>query len=202
MEKCTVRAPPGNEIYRDGTLSVFEVDGQLRKSYCQQLCLLAKLFLDHKTLYYDVEPFLFYVLVQWDDELHALEPGAEFMSSAPRPPASAAASLCPPRGHLGAHLVGYFSKEKHAHSGLPVSNNLSCIMTMPQYQRKGHGRFLIDLSAHFHSPVLSRASLSSTQHYLHSKPHNLLIMHTSSALLVLHTHICLYVYVYESNGCA
>lgn len=30
--------------------------------YCQNLCLLAKLFLDHKTLYYDVEPFLFYVL--------------------------------------------------------------------------------------------------------------------------------------------
>jgi histone acetyltransferase MYST2 len=30
--------------------------------YCQNLCLLAKLFLDHKTLYYDVEPFLFYVM--------------------------------------------------------------------------------------------------------------------------------------------
>lgn len=34
--------------------------------YCQNLCLLAKLFLDHKTLYYDVEPFLFYVLTQND----------------------------------------------------------------------------------------------------------------------------------------
>jgi hypothetical protein len=34
--------------------------------YCQNLCLLAKLFLDHKTLYYDVEPFLFYVLTEWD----------------------------------------------------------------------------------------------------------------------------------------
>ncbi len=30
--------------------------------YGQNLCLLAKLFLDHKTLHYDVEPFLFYVL--------------------------------------------------------------------------------------------------------------------------------------------
>ena len=36
--------------------------------YCQNLCLLAKLFLDHKTLYYDVEPFLFYVLTYNDDE--------------------------------------------------------------------------------------------------------------------------------------
>lgn len=36
--------------------------------YCQNLCLLAKLFLDHKTLYYDVEPFLFYVLTQNDNK--------------------------------------------------------------------------------------------------------------------------------------
>jgi hypothetical protein len=35
------------------------VDGKDNKMYCQNLCLLAKLFLDHKTLYYDVEPFLF-----------------------------------------------------------------------------------------------------------------------------------------------
>ena len=30
------------------------------------MCLLAKLFLDHKTLYYDVEPFLFYVMTTAD----------------------------------------------------------------------------------------------------------------------------------------
>jgi histone acetyltransferase SAS3 len=35
--------------------------------YCQNLCLLAKMFLDHKTLYYDVEPFLFYVMAEVDD---------------------------------------------------------------------------------------------------------------------------------------
>lgn len=32
--------------------------------YCQNLCLLAKLFLDHKTLYYDVEGFKFYVVTE------------------------------------------------------------------------------------------------------------------------------------------
>ena len=36
------------------------------QEYCQNLCLLAKLFLDHKTLYFDVEPFLFYVLTECD----------------------------------------------------------------------------------------------------------------------------------------
>uniref|UniRef100_A0A8H7Y3Q1 Histone acetyltransferase n=1 Tax=Psilocybe cubensis TaxID=181762 RepID=A0A8H7Y3Q1_PSICU len=35
--------------------------------YCQNLCLLSKMFLDHKSLFYDVEPFLFYVITQMDD---------------------------------------------------------------------------------------------------------------------------------------
>jgi GNAT superfamily N-acetyltransferase len=64
--KCDLRHPPGNEIYRQGALSMFEVDGKKNKIYCQNLCLLAKLFLDHKTLYYDVEPFLFYILTECD----------------------------------------------------------------------------------------------------------------------------------------
>jgi len=65
--KCDLRHPPGNEIYRNGTLSIFEVDGKKNKIYCQNLCLLAKLFLDHKTLYYDVEPFLFYIMTECDN---------------------------------------------------------------------------------------------------------------------------------------
>ena len=43
---------------------MFEVDGIDHKLYCQNLCLLSKLFLDHKALYFDVEPFCFYVLTE------------------------------------------------------------------------------------------------------------------------------------------
>lgn len=68
------------------------------------------MFLDHKTLYYDVEPFLFYIVAEMDD--------------------------------LGAHFVGYFSKEKRSHMGY----NLSCIMTLPIRQRRGWGNFIIDFS--------------------------------------------------------
>lgn len=110
LMKCNWSHPPANEIYRKDTLSMFEVDGAVSKLYCQNLCLLAKLFLDHKTLYYDVEPFLFYVLTKNDN--------------------------------TGNHLVGYFSKEKACQQ----KYNVSCIMTMPQYQRQGYGRFLIDFS--------------------------------------------------------
>ena len=45
---------------------MFEVDGIDHKLYCQNLCLLSKLFLDHKALYFDVEPFCFYVLTEVD----------------------------------------------------------------------------------------------------------------------------------------
>ncbi|KAM4691525.1 histone acetyltransferase KAT7 isoform 5-T5 [Rhinophrynus dorsalis] len=67
MAKCVWKHPPGDEIYRKASISVFEVDGKKNKIYCQNLCLLAKLFLDHKTLYYDVEPFLFYVMTEADN---------------------------------------------------------------------------------------------------------------------------------------
>lgn len=108
--KCTLLHPPGNEIYRDDYISFFEVDGRRQRTWCRNLCLLSKLFLDHKTLYYDVDPFLFYCMCTRDE--------------------------------TGCHLVGYFSKEKDSAEGY----NLACILTLPQYQRRGFGRLLISFS--------------------------------------------------------
>lgn len=42
----------------------------------------------------------------------------------------------------GHHIVGYFSKNKYFTDGC----NLSCILTMPFYQRRGFGKVLISLS--------------------------------------------------------
>jgi len=110
-----------------------QVDGKKNKVYGQNLCYLAKLFLDHKTLYYDVDLFLFYVLCECDDR--------------------------------GCHMVGYFSKVKYYNAVIicwcvefdifdvnlllvkekhsEESYNLACILTLPPYQRKGYGKFLI-----------------------------------------------------------
>lgn len=110
VQKCSLRHPPGNEIYRKGNISFFEVDGQQNEIYCQNLCLLAKLFLDHKTLYFDVAPFLFYVMTEYDED--------------------------------GFHILGYFSKEKNS----ILNYNVSCILTLPPYQKQGYGKLLIDLS--------------------------------------------------------
>jgi len=94
----------GDEIYRKEPISVFEICGKRYKQYCQSLCLLAKFFLDHKTLYFDVEPFLFYVMTTADS--------------------------------AGCHIVGYFSKEKNSLNNY----NVSCILTLPPFQRQGYGR--------------------------------------------------------------
>ncbi|TID31152.1 hypothetical protein CANINC_000260 [Pichia inconspicua] len=111
--KCSFKHKPGGrEIYRDQDekISLFEFDGRKHVIFCQNLCLLAKLFLNSKTLYYDVEPFIFYVLYDYSS------------------------------GNF--NFVGYFSKEKLNSTGY----NLSCIMTLPIFQRRGFGSFLIDFS--------------------------------------------------------
>ncbi|ELA41992.1 uncharacterized protein VICG_01009 [Vittaforma corneae ATCC 50505] len=64
---CELRHPPGTKIYEEGELSFFELDGYIQKNYCRNLALLSKLFLDHKSLYYDVDVFMFYVLCHKDE---------------------------------------------------------------------------------------------------------------------------------------
>lgn len=61
-------------------------------------------------MYYDVDPFLFYVMCQ--------------------------------RDNTGCHMIGYFSKEKESAEGY----NVACILTLPQHQRTGFGRLLIEFS--------------------------------------------------------
>ncbi|CEH15372.1 histone acetyltransferase [Ceraceosorus bombacis] len=109
-QKCGLVHPPGNEIYRHEDISFFEIDGRRQKTWCRNLCLISKCFLDHKTLYYDVDPFLYYVMAQRDD--------------------------------AGVHIIGYFSKEKES----AENYNVACILTLPQHQRSGFGRLLIEFS--------------------------------------------------------
>lgn len=82
-KRCTLLHPPGNEIYRHEDISFFELDGRRQLTWCRNLSLLSKCFLDQcvslvissecrwlimtsslsKTLYYDVTPFMYYVMV-------------------------------------------------------------------------------------------------------------------------------------------
>jgi len=100
---CLLTHPPGDEIYRHEKNSFFEVDGARNPIYCENLCYLSKLFLDHKNLLFDTTPFLYYVLTENDEN--------------------------------GAHIVGYFSKDKESDKNY----NLSCILALPFFQRRGYG---------------------------------------------------------------
>lgn len=109
-----MKRPLGTEIYRDPKLNcaIYEVDGAQYKLYCQNLCLVARLFLESKVICFNVAEFLFYVLMEYND-LNQKE-----------------------------RFVGYFSKEKDSAFGY----NLSCLLCLPPYQRKGYGKLLIQFS--------------------------------------------------------
>ena len=121
--------PSGRLVYDDTKrgVAVWEVDGGGSDAdvlYCQCLCLLSKLFIQHKTVYYDVNPFLFYILTL------AAAPSADDDDEGDS------------AGSGGERLAAYFSKEKTT----TEQNNLACIVTLPHMQQKGYGRFLIQLS--------------------------------------------------------
>lgn len=59
--------PQGREIYRKDNISIFEVYGNEYRFQCQCICLLGKLFLDHKIICYYVEDFKFYILTVYED---------------------------------------------------------------------------------------------------------------------------------------
>ena len=73
------------------------------------------MFLDHKTVYYDIDAFYFYILTEKK------------------------------RNQNVEHVIGYFSKEKKS----VEDYNLSCILILPHYQRKGFGRMLIEFSKQY-----------------------------------------------------
>merc|ERR1719499_487892 len=93
MERCTVRHPPGTEIYRSQeenvVIAAFEVDGAKEEVYCQNVSYLAKFFLDHKTLEYDTTSFFFYIVTE-------VSPS-------------------------GCHFLCYFSKEKNPEKNFNLS---------------------------------------------------------------------------------
>ncbi|KAI6804608.1 hypothetical protein KC361_g149 [Hortaea werneckii] len=173
--KCSAKHPPGDEIYRsklpnkteaeDGTvhttketmLSFWEVDGRKNPLYCQNLCLLAKLFLGSKTLYYDVEPFLFYIMTE-NDEFGCHFVGyfsKEKRGLGPPPPPE-------PRDGFDGHENGGGEHSQQTNGGAAADgsekqedydpalsnpgNNVSCILVLPVHMRRGFGRVLIEFS--------------------------------------------------------
>ncbi|OAX40490.1 acyl-CoA N-acyltransferase [Rhizopogon vinicolor AM-OR11-026] len=68
IKHCDRRHPPGRKVYQRGAHIIWEVDGAKDKLYCQNLSLFGKLFIDVKTLFFDCDNFLFYILTDADSQ--------------------------------------------------------------------------------------------------------------------------------------
>jgi histone acetyltransferase HTATIP len=117
--------PPGVNVYTKDNYSLYEIDGEKQKLYAQNVSLFAKLFLDTKSVFYDVTTFLYYLLV----------------AHSPTPSIPHTGMGTDGVGEQG-QVVGFFSKEKMSWD----NNNLACILVFPPWQKQGLGQILMGAS--------------------------------------------------------
>lgn len=153
VARCTCRSPPGDLIYRDDEVCFFEINGSEHTNYCRNICLVARLFLQHKTLVADVDVFLFYVMFAKtnnkkanNQQLSAAQKASDEQEQ--RAHCEPEIKRIPDWQQTGPgdqdddsyHFVGFFSKEKQQ------ENSLSCIVALPCFQKKGYGNMMINFS--------------------------------------------------------
>ncbi|CAN9432344.1 unnamed protein product [Alternaria alternata] len=133
LKACPLRntPPPGVNVYTKDNYSLYEIDGEKHKLYAQNLSLFAKLFLDTKSVFYDVTTFLYYLLV-------AHSPTPEIPNTGFGDDADASRV----GGQGQGQVVGFFSKEKMSWD----NNNLACILVFPPWQKQGLGQILMGAS--------------------------------------------------------
>ncbi|KAJ4375270.1 SAS complex subunit [Neocucurbitaria cava] len=132
LKVCPLRntPPPGVNVYTKDNYSLYEIDGEKHKLYAQNLSLFAKLFLDTKSVFYDVTTFLYYLLV-------AHSPTPEIPNTSLEKDGAGGQDT----GAQG-QVVGFFSKEKMSWD----NNNLACILVFPPWQKQGLGQILMGAS--------------------------------------------------------
>ncbi|KAJ2085577.1 K(lysine) acetyltransferase [Coemansia sp. RSA 986] len=127
---CPDPFPRGRRVYEDAGASLYEVDGKEHALYCQNLCLLSKLFLDQKTIFYDIGSFLFYILLVKQNDYPP-----KHQTNGP----TLGGRALEPHSYT---FAGYFSKEKYSIE----QNNLACIIVLPPFRGQNYGQLLIELS--------------------------------------------------------
>lgn len=115
IKKCKKFILGSHIVYKENNLVVYKLFGSNNIPVSQNLCILGKCFIKHKTLYWDIDNYNFYIM--YDNN----------------------------------NLVGFFSDEMYNET-----NNLSCILVLPDSQKKGYGTLLVDLSYHFKQGTCER----------------------------------------------
>ncbi|KAI9682757.1 MAG: hypothetical protein M1829_006745 [Trizodia sp. TS-e1964] len=135
-----LQAPPGTCIYERDAYSIYEVDGEEHKA-SMNLSLFAKLFLDNKSVFYDVSTFLYYLLVC---KSVIYTPSSITATSISAASSTAAAATTHGTQSYDYQITGFFSKEKMSWD----NNNLACILVFPPWQQCGLGKILMGVSYH------------------------------------------------------
>ena len=106
-----------------------------------------------RTLYYDVDPFLFYILTEVDDRgCHIVgyfsKVGVLTVFVCPRAAVGYVVRMCgvlPPLIECCYTALCWNPVPRPQEKASPEEYNLACILTFPPFQRKGYGKFLISL---------------------------------------------------------
>ncbi|KAL2163498.1 hypothetical protein VTH06DRAFT_5556 [Thermothelomyces fergusii] len=123
-------------VQDEGEWSIREVDGEQDVLFCQNLSLFAKLFLDNKSVFFDVTGFNYFLLV------YTPPPPAPPPAATPSAASPEMRPVTPAPARNRSQIVGFFSKEKMSWD----NNNLACILVFPPWQRKGLGSLLMGVS--------------------------------------------------------
>lgn len=122
------------KVYEWDGYTIWDVDGEREKLYCQNLSLFAKLFLEQKSVFFDTSGFHYFVLTR-----HAQGNAAQVSDDHEkrRKKTSAAGGLV-----VRDQVLGFFSKENLSWD----ANNLACILVFPPYQHRNLGQLLMAAS--------------------------------------------------------
>ncbi|KAG5483979.1 hypothetical protein LSCM1_05829 [Leishmania martiniquensis] len=153
-EYCRLRTPPGRLIYHDedAGYKVFLVDGAKDLHYCRCLSLLGKQLIESKLLSNDVDLYEYVVATMPRASLPYIPAALPSRTSAEqlvedivfvlsREGFRQAARDFDAEDWNGDVVVGYFSRRKHH-----PDHTLSCIVTLPMFQRARVATFLLDVA--------------------------------------------------------
>lgn len=120
------------KVYEWEGYTVWDIDGEQEKLYCQNLSLFAKLFLEQKSVFFDTSGFHYFVLTH--------TPTASLAS--PKRGWRRRSSAATPDLGLATQVLGFFSKENLSWD----ANNLACILVFPPFQHRNLGQLLMAVS--------------------------------------------------------
>ncbi|CCW61913.1 unnamed protein product [Phytomonas sp. EM1] len=136
---CERLDPPGTLIYHDPTSGrrVWYVDGAQHLHYARCISLLGNCFIESKLLRNDVDMYEFFIITLPRTALPYV-PGSHFENETQFKRSAVSFDKAKWSGHV---VAGYFSRLKHK-----PHHTLSCIVTLPMFQRMRLGSFMLDVA--------------------------------------------------------